>query len=267
MPPAVVAHRGASAHRAEHTFAAYELALDQGADGLECDVRLTRDGHLVCVHDRTVDRTSASRGVVSELTLAQLSAMDFGSWHDDLPDSPDELVHAPKATPSGLLTFDVLLGLLADSRADVQLFVETKHPTRYAGLVEAKLTAALARHGLAKPASKETSRVVMMSFSNLAVRRMRESAPRIPTVLLIDRMWGRREGKLPPWVDYAGPGVHLLHEDPGYVERARGQGHGTYVWTVDSAVDVALCRELDVRFLATNAPANTRRLLADSLAP
>ena len=268
MPPAVVAHRGASAHRAEHTFAAYELALEQGSDGLECDVRLTRDGHLVCVHDRTVDRTSAGRGAVSELTLAQLVAMDFGSWHDDLPESPDELIRVPKAPPlvSGVLRFDALLELLADT-PDVQLFVETKHPTRYAGLVEAKLTAALARHGLAKPASKDTSRVVMMSFSNLAVRRMREQAPRIPTVLLIDRMWGRREGKLPSWVDYAGPGVHLLHEDPGYVERAREQGHDTYVWTVDSAVDVALCGELDVRFLATNAPANTRRLLADSLAP
>ena len=52
--PLVVAHRGASASRPEHTLAAYELALAEGADGLECDVRLTRDGHLVCVHDRRV---------------------------------------------------------------------------------------------------------------------------------------------------------------------------------------------------------------------
>ena len=57
VQPLVVAHRGASTHRAEHTLAAYALALEQGAQGLECDVRLTRDGHLVCVHDRTVDRT------------------------------------------------------------------------------------------------------------------------------------------------------------------------------------------------------------------
>ena len=54
----IVAHRGASTDRAEHTRAAYELAIEQGADGLECDVRLTRDGHLVCIHDRTVNRTS-----------------------------------------------------------------------------------------------------------------------------------------------------------------------------------------------------------------
>uniref|UniRef100_UPI00029B1FB5 glycerophosphodiester phosphodiesterase family protein n=1 Tax=Rhodococcus sp. P14 TaxID=450821 RepID=UPI00029B1FB5 len=76
--PRVVAHRGASAAKAEHTLAAYELALQEGADGLECDVRLTRDGHLVCVHDRTVDRTSNGSGMVSEMTLAQLEELDYG---------------------------------------------------------------------------------------------------------------------------------------------------------------------------------------------
>jgi glycerophosphoryl diester phosphodiesterase len=79
--PFVVAHRGASAERPEHTRAAYELALSEGADGVECDVRLTRDGHLVCVHDRRVDRTSNGTGLVSEMTLAQLRDLDFGSWH------------------------------------------------------------------------------------------------------------------------------------------------------------------------------------------
>src|SRR5699024_8357244 len=71
-PPRVVAHRGSSALRAEHTLAAYELALEEGADGLECDVRLTVDGHLVCIHDRTVDRTSDGTGAVSEMTMREL---------------------------------------------------------------------------------------------------------------------------------------------------------------------------------------------------
>src|ERR1044071_2069483 len=70
--PFVVAHRGASADLPEHTLAAYERALQEGADGVECDVRLTRDGHLVCVHDRRVDRTSTGSGLVSEMSLAQL---------------------------------------------------------------------------------------------------------------------------------------------------------------------------------------------------
>ena len=68
--PFVVAHRGASADLPEHTLAAFELALAQGADAIECDVRLTRDGHLVCMHDRRIDRTSSGSGRVSEMTLA-----------------------------------------------------------------------------------------------------------------------------------------------------------------------------------------------------
>ncbi len=75
--PFVVAHRGASASRPEHTLAAYDLALREGADGVECDVRLTRDGHLVCVHDRKLDRTSSGAGLVSTMTLA----VALGSWN------------------------------------------------------------------------------------------------------------------------------------------------------------------------------------------
>ncbi|WP_073479826.1 glycerophosphodiester phosphodiesterase family protein [Streptoalloteichus hindustanus] len=275
MPPVprgvqVVAHRGASAHRAEHTLAAYLLALEQGADGLECDVRLSRDGHLVCVHDRRVDRTSDGRGVVSALPLSRLSEWDYGHWHDELPDSADDLVRQRVAVPSaqrphrGLLTLDALLALLVDAASPVRLFVETKHPTRYGGLVEAKLVAMLARYGLARPASREESPVVVMSFSSRAVRRVREHAPNLPTVLLLARLSSARgDGSLPPWADITGPGVHLLRRNPGYVARAAERGHATYCWTVDDPADVALCQRLGVRYLATNAPAATRSALTD----
>src|ERR1700761_5194663 len=78
--PFVVAHRGASGALPEHTLAAYDLALREGADGVECDVRLTRDGHLVCVHDRRLDRTSSGAGLVSTMTLAQLRELEYGAW-------------------------------------------------------------------------------------------------------------------------------------------------------------------------------------------
>ena len=76
--PRIVAHRGSSAEIPEHTLAAYQQAIDDGADALECDVRLTADGVLVCVHDRKVNRTSNGRGVVSTLELADLAELDFG---------------------------------------------------------------------------------------------------------------------------------------------------------------------------------------------
>jgi glycerophosphoryl diester phosphodiesterase len=264
--PEIVAHRGASAHRAEHTLGAYALALDQGADALECDIRVSRDGHLVCVHDRRIDRTSSGRGVVSELTLHAMSALDFAGWHHALPDSPDELVreHRTKPPPRAwterrVLTLEALLGLVKDHSRPVRLFIETKHPVRYAGLVEAKLVALLARHGLAAPSDKEASPVVMMSFSSHAVRRVRKQAPRLPTVLLFDRFLnGRRAGVLPPWADHAGPGIRLLREDPDFVARAAERGHDTYTWTVDDPADITLCHRAGVHYLATNAPGTTR---------
>ena len=83
--PQVIAHRGSSSELPEHTLAAYERAIELGVDGLECDVRLTRDGHLVCIHDRTVDRTSDGTGSVSAKTLAELQRLDFGSRHGGEP--------------------------------------------------------------------------------------------------------------------------------------------------------------------------------------
>ncbi len=243
VQPVVVAHRGASAYLAEHTVAAYALALEQGADALECDVRLTRDGHLVCLHDRRVDRTSNGRGVVSELTLRELSELDYGG-------------------EVGVLTLRALLGLVADHGRRTKLFVETKHPVRYGRLVESRLVELLAAHGLAAPARKEDSQVVVMSFSAMAVRRVRLRAPDLPTVLLLPQLWPLlRDGSLPQWADWTGPSIELLRRDPGYVARAGKRGNPTYCWTVDDPADVALCAELGVRWIATNAPAATRAAL------
>jgi len=263
VQPAVVAHRGASAYRAEHTVAAYALALEQGADGLECDVRLTRDGHLVCVHDRTVNRTSTGRGVVSTLTLERMSELDYASWHPEMPDSADDLVldRAPETGERGVLTLESLLDLVVDSPG-TKLFVETKHPVRYGGLVEMKLIALLNRYGLANPLSKEDSQIVMMSFSAIAVRRFRQHSATVPTVLLQSILTPiRRDGTLPRSADLTGPGIRILREDPDYVARAAAFGHETYAWTVDEPADIELCRRLGVRYLATNAPAATRAQL------
>ena len=167
--PFVVAHRGASADRPEHTLAAYELALQEGADGVECDVRLTRDGHLVCVHDRRIDRTSTGTGLVSDMTLAELRQFNWGAWHSSW--RPDGDVGG-----IGLLTLEDLLQLVLDCQRPVKVFIETKHPVRYGALVESKVLALLHRYGLAFPASADLSRAVVMSFSAAAVWRIRRAA-------------------------------------------------------------------------------------------
>ncbi|GAB2740315.1 glycerophosphodiester phosphodiesterase [Salinifilum aidingensis] len=263
--PEVVAHRGASADRAEHTRGAYELAMRQGADAVECDVRVSRDGQLVLVHDRRVDRTSSGSGVVSTLTVPAMSGWDFSSWQRRWPASADRLLCDPPSPERGVLTLPELLGMIRDFARPVRLFVETKHPVRYGGLVERLLAGELHRHGMLTAGEHDPS-AVMMSFSSAAVRRFRGLAPTVPTVLLFEggRRW--RSGALPPWVDHAGPGIDVVRSDPGFVARAARHGHGTYCWTVDAPDDIALCRQAGVRYLATNAPAATRSHL-NRLAP
>ncbi len=257
--PFVVAHRGASAASPEHTLAAYELALQQGADGVECDVRLTRDGHLVCVHDRRVDRTSTGTGLVSDMTLAQLRSLDFGAWHSGARS-------AGKAGTS-VLTLDELVRLVLDWNRSVKLFIETKHPVRYGGLVESKVLALLHRHGIASPASADLSRAVVMSFSAAAVWRIRRAAPLLPTVLLGDtsRVLGGGAATT-VGATAVGPSIQTLREHPELVDRAAAQGRALYCWTVDQFEDVIYCRDIGVAWLATNHPGRTKDWLRGGLA-
>jgi glycerophosphoryl diester phosphodiesterase len=256
--PLVIAHRGASSERPENTLAAYERAIEVGADGVECDVRLTRDGQLVCVHDRTIERTSDGRGPVSAKRLADLQRYDFGSWFG--------------GEPASVLTVESLLGLLHDADRPVRLLIETKHPTRYGGLVEKKLVELLRRFGWTDAPPGRLKRhdhpVAVMSFAESALRRVHRLAPSLPTVLLRGANPGVRHiGLLAAPIAIAGPAFALLREDPGYVERAHTLGNQVYVWTVDELADVELVRDLGVDAVITNRPAEVLATLTRTLGP
>ena len=247
--PAVFAHRGASSERAEHTLGAYERALEVGADGLECDVRLTADGHLVCVHDRRIDRTSSGTGVVSSQTLAQLQRHDFSSWHGD-GEVPDWDVER-----KSVLTLGRLLELVLSYERPIRLLVETKHPTRYGAYLERRVVQALERYGLARPPRDGTSPVVLMSFSEIAVRRMHEFAPGVPSVLLMERVPIRfRSGFLPFNAKIAGPSIDIVRKYPTYVRRVHNTGNLLYCWVVDRLEDVDHCVQHNVDAIITNRP-------------
>ncbi|WP_329133974.1 glycerophosphodiester phosphodiesterase family protein [Streptomyces sp. NBC_01476] len=257
-PVQVVAHRGASEDVPEHTLAAYRKAIEYGADALECDVRLTADGELVCVHDWRVNRTSNGRGAVSSLELADLAALDFGSWKGQHSDR-----EAPELDRNGgsdeernrVLTLHRLLELLVETDRRVELAIETKHPTRWAGQVEERLLELLRRFGLDRPPAGEDSRVRVMSFSSRSLRRIRLGAPELPTVYLMQYVSPRhRDGRLPAGVRIAGPGIRILRANPGYVARLHRAGHQVHVWTVDDPGDVELCLRLGVDAIITNRP-------------
>jgi glycerophosphoryl diester phosphodiesterase len=251
--PQVVAHRGSSQIAAEHTLGAYLTALDEGADALECDVRLTADGHLVCVHDRKVDRTANGRGVVSTMALAQLDELDFASWKNPWRDLDDE---APDVDVehSKVLTLRRLIEAVRGYDRPVDLAIETKHPTRYGGLVERMLVELLEEHGWAG----KDSPVRVMSFSWVALTRVRKLAPDLERVLLIDRQHSSRVAKElvnEKWI--AGPGIGLLRENPRLGRRLRRQGRRIHVWTVNTEADLELCLELGVEAVITDNPART----------
>ena len=257
------AHRGSSVAEPEHTLAAYLRAIKEGADGLECDVRLTRDGQLVCVHDRRLDRVSNGRGLVSTSTLAQLSELDFGSWHPGPGDEDDELVYDRDASGRiRVLTLDNLLAAVHDAGRPIRLLIETKHPTRYGPAVEERVVAALRRYGLDEPGPGKPVEVTIMSFSALAIRRMGRLAPRLPTVMLLELLpAGLRGGRLPFGAGIGGPGVRLVRAHPYLVRRLHERGHQVYVWTVNDPADVDLMIELGVEGIITDRPRYVLRRL------
>lgn len=265
--PKVIAHRGASSRAAEHTLAAYQTAVDAGADLLECDVRLTADGHLVCVHDSRIDRTSDGTGRVSTKTLADLMDHDFGSWwsqeqaaeaglaDDESPDYDQE--------SNGILTLDRLLELVSDAPRNVGLAIETKHPTRYGGYAEKVLAQTLERFGLIPAAGAETS-VRVMSFSSIAMYRMKDRAPTVPTVYLMERipvLW--RTGQLPSGATIAGPSLEAVKQYPQYVRRWQKNGIGLFIWTVDTLADLQVAVEAGADGVISNRPGKIVHWLED----
>ncbi len=255
--PQVVAHRGASYENAEHTLGAYVAALDAGAEGLECDVRLTADGHLVCVHDRDLRRTAGRRDAISTMELAELEQLDVASWKNPWADLDDE---APIRDESldRVLTLRKLLETAADYDRRVELAIETKHPTRFGGLVEKRLVEMLRDFGW----HERGTPVRVMSFSFTALTRVDQVAPEIPLVMLLDKstMWPvlrRMVGK--DWI--LGPGIALLREDPSLAARIHKHGHDLHVWTVNSEEDLRLCLSLGVKAVISDRPAYMLELL------
>ena len=259
--PHVVAHRGASHEIAEHTLGAYVAALDAGADGLECDVRLTSDGHLVCVHDRDLRRTASKRGLVSTSSLEDLQALDFAAWKNPWADLDDEAPDRDERLNS-VLTLRKLLETVADYERRVEVAIETKHPTRYGGLVERRVAEVLRDFGWDAPRDGGPSPVRVMSFSYTALQRVERLAPAVPVVQLIDRaqywpLLRRVMGR--DWV--IGPGIDLIREHPKLARRMVASGHDVHVWTVNSASELEICQALGVQAVITDRPAYLLELL------
>jgi glycerophosphoryl diester phosphodiesterase len=271
----VVAHRGVSAEAPEHTLAAYQQARTLGADAVECDVRMTRDGVLVCVHDRRINRTSTGRGVVSALDLAELEqhrvvhrkprgAVIRG--HPPRPAVEEDDDEEADQDAGRVLTLDRLLDYVTASPGRVRLAIETKHPTRHAGQVEAALLTSLRRFGLlagGRPLEWSGGPAVrVMSFSPTALRRVRVLAPDLPTVHLVRQILPRtRTRTVLPAGTAVGPSLALLRQDPGLVGRLHRAGLQVHVWVVNRPRDMHFALSLGVDAIITDEAAVLMHLL------
>jgi glycerophosphoryl diester phosphodiesterase len=226
----IYAHRGASADFAEGSKAAYEGALAQGADGFECDVRLTKDKQIICYHDRNTTRLSKINLEIAKSTYSELKE---------------------KVDPYRL---DQLLDLAIENKKD--LVIEFKHPVPTGVLVEKLTHNLLAEKAAAITKNKIT--VSLISFSYLAtLRNLRsghQSAYLIQSKIL---------SKINP-APIIGPSIKLVRENPEFISTQIKKGKKVFVWTVNNEADLQLCARLGVNAVMSDNPARARKMLGYS---
>jgi glycerophosphoryl diester phosphodiesterase len=184
------------------------------------------------------------------MRLDELDELDFGSWKNPWADLDDE---APDidADARRVLTMRRLLETVRDYDRPVDLAIETKHPTRYAGLVERSLVQLLDEFGWAG----RDSPARVMSFSRRALTRVKKLAPELEVVYLMYRQHAlvlARELNGFDWI--AGPGIELLRENPVGMRRLTRLGRRVHVWTVNSEQDLDVCLDLGVEAVITDRP-------------
>ncbi|MGY2744065.1 glycerophosphodiester phosphodiesterase [Pseudarthrobacter sp. O4] len=275
--PLVYAHRGSSEAFAEHTRAAYLQAIAEGADGVECDVHLTRDQHAVLLHDANLDRTSDGTGPVADRTLQELRRLDFSSWRGAR--IPAEY----GGVSTQFLTLPELLDILREVDREIGLAIELKHPSPYQLKLEDRVLEVLRAEGWNPDTSMLGNiKVSFMSFSPDAVKHLLKSVPAEAVCQLIDDidveeireelgLGALTGGALANVmkaaqteggrilddceVGMAGPGIDYVRKHSRTVRRWLDSGRRFRVWTVDSDNDVALCQGLGIQEITTNRPA------------
>lgn len=262
----LVAHRGASALEPEHSRAAYERALADGADGFECDVRLTADGVAVCWHDATLDRTSDGSGPVHEATLARVRALELRPPRDG--GGPARVRRA--------LTLRELLDLALGAGRPLTVAIELKHPAPYGWAAEDAVLAELDAIGW-DPASGTAGavRLSLMSFDPGALAHLGRRVPAEHLMVLLDDDApgdpdaGTHADVAAAWrladdgvVGGVGPGLGVVRRQPGRVSAWLAAGRLVRVWTVNTAGDAAACVALGVPELTTDDPGALRAALS-----
>lgn len=230
-----VAHRGASAYAPEHTLAAYKLAIEMGADYVEQDLAVTKDGVLICLHDASLERTTnveqlfpnrvstqtiegktRKAWLANDFTLAEIKTLDAGSWFDK------------KFAGEKIPTFDEAIALI---RGKAGIFPELKTPEIYAGRdvqFEEMVAAALDKNGLRGPKADAKTPVILQTFGQPSARKLAQIKIGVPVVLLLNDDEGfKTAAQLKAWkgiVQGFGPAKNIVRSNPDFVKWAHAEG-------------------------------------------
>ena len=242
-----ISHRGASAYAPEHTLTAYRLAMVQGADFVEQDLAVTRDGVLICLHDDTLERTSdvatvfpdrfskelsgrgtgrgpARRYVANDFTLDDIRKLDVGRWFSG------------KFIGERIVTWDEAIELVK-GRPGTGMYPELKSPPLYTGrgVDMAKIFVdSVKKHGLDRPESLKTTPIVIQSFDEATIRRMATELPAIPRVFLTSEAADITDARLQELAVFAtgiAPEKSVIAEHPEMVARAHALKLTVTSWT------------------------------------
>lgn len=236
--PTNIAHRGASADAPEHTLAAYQLALKYGADYVEPDLQLTKDGVLVCLHDTSLERTTNVAAVfpdraktvrgrktwpVADFTLAEVQTLDAGAWK------------GAKFAGAKVPTFQQMIDAV---KGKAGIIPETKAPEVYGRLglnMEKAVMAVLKANNLDAPGADPRTPVVIQSFSADSLKALRaEHGCRLPLVYLFGSgdSSAERLKQIKGFADGVAPNKEVVYARPGLVADAHALGMSVTVWTV-----------------------------------
>lgn len=249
VPPsltAVIAHRGASAHAPENTLPAFTLALEQGADGIEFDVQLSKDGQVVVIHDHDLARTTDGQVKVNATTLTDLKKLDAGGWFGpefqaaQIPTLTETLETIGKGT-----LINIELKNLASPFDDL--------PQKTAEIIS---RLAFQEH------------VIVSSFNPLALAAFRRALPSVPVGLLIlpGKLGTLTSLLVGPFIPYHNLHPHFASVTPQLAARLRRKHRGIYTYTVNRPEDLKAMFALGVSGIITDDPVKALAVRAEALA-
>ncbi|EGA90614.1 glycerophosphoryl diester phosphodiesterase [Planococcus donghaensis MPA1U2] len=243
-----IAHRGASGHAPEHTMTAYQLGKDMHSDYIEIDLQMTKDGVLIVMHDEKVNRTTNGSGDVKDMLLSDIKKLDAGSWFNAAHPEKAHFQYKGLQVP----TLEEVIETFGKTS---RYYIETKAPDVYPGMEE-ELVRVLKKHKLIDQKGRD-NKVVVQSFSQDSLLKMKQLAPEIPLVQLISYSTPAiiSDAELDDIKNYAiGVGVNHKRIARDYVKQVRNHGLLIHPYTVNKRADMERLIEWGVTGIFTNYP-------------